>query len=276
MWSPSMSVIRVGLSQQAISIGKVSLMGLGHVDAVEHLPCNAGATGAEPWRASVERLAQWLAAQKGKRHAVQVVLSGRFVRWQLLPWRVELSGPTELAAYAALRFRETYGKTAQGWSILPAAMAPGYTAPAAAVDSALLEALAVTCERHGARLQQVSAYFSSAFDAWRGALKGNGAWFGTVESDTLTLGLLQGGQWTALQSQRISGDWRTPLPALMAQIAMACDVSQTHMPLFLAGDGPVPTVATIAGATGAQPFTWLSPKRMGLSAAPGLRLAMGQ
>ncbi|WP_342617519.1 hypothetical protein [Rhodoferax sp. GW822-FHT02A01] len=276
MWSPSMSVVRVGLSHKAISIGKVPLLGRGRVQAVEHLSCSADPLVDEPWRAAVERLSLWLESNQGQSHRVQVVLSGRFVRWQLLPWRLELSGRDEMAAYAALRFRETYGKSAQNWSILPAAMAPGHTVPAAAVDRALLEALASVCERHGARLQWLTAYFSSAFDAWRGVLKEPNAWFGTVEADTLTLGLLQAGQWTALQSQRLSGDWRTPLLALLAQIAMACDVPQMELPLYLAGEGPAPSVATIAGATGDQAFTWLSPWQMGLGATPGLRLALGR
>lgn len=276
MWSLDTSVIRVGLSQQAVSIGKVSLMGWGSVDRVEHLACSAPSAGAEPWRAAVDRLAQWLEAHKGTRHGVQVVLSGRFVRWQLLPWRLELSGQSELAVYAALRFRETYGKAAQGWNILPAVMAPGLNVPAAAVDSALIEALTATCATHGARLRQLSAYFASAFDAWRGQLKGRSVWFGTVESDALTLGLLQDGQWVALQTQKLSGDWREPLQALMLQMGMACDVPVAQVPLYLAGDMPPPTFASVGKGTGQQPFTWLSPRQKSMAAAPGLRLALGR
>jgi len=274
VWSLSKPVIRVGLSQQSLTVARMPRFGVGSVGAVEQLACIPAAISAtdptEPWRAAVERLAQWLADHKDQRFAVQVVLSGRFVRWQLLPWRIELSGRAELTAYAALRFRETYGKAVQGWNILPAATAPGCTAPAAAVDSALVQALTQVCEAQGGQLQELTPYFSSAFDAWHSRLKGKAAWFGTVEADTLTLGLLQGGQWTALQTQRLSGDWRAPLPALMAQIALSCDLPEGAVPLYLAGDMPAPV------AQGTLPFTWLAPRQGAERAAPGLRLALGR
>lgn len=274
MWSPSKPVIRVGLSQQALTVARMPRFGVGSVGSVEQLACEPAASSAsgqtEPWRAAVERLARWLSDHQEQRFAVQVVLSGRFVRWQLLPWRVELSGRAELTAYAALRFRETYGKAVQDWNILPAALAPGCTAPAAAVDSALIEALTQSCQAQGAQLQELSPYFSSAFDAWRRHIKGQAAWFGTVEADTLTLGLLRGGQWTALQTRRLNGDWRVPLPALMEHIALSCDVPEGVGPLYLAGDIPAPAVqATL-------PFTWLAPRQAAERAAPGLRLALGR
>jgi hypothetical protein len=270
----------VGLSQQAITVARLPRLGLGTVSsagAVEHLACQAqaAAESAESWRAAVDCLAQWLSEQKGQALQMQVVLSGRFVRWQLLPWRIELSGRAELTAYAALRFRETYGKAVQGWSILPAALAPGHTAPAAAVDRGLVDALNALCKTHGAQLQALTPYFSSAFDTWHGGIKGQAAWFGTVESDMLTLGLLQGGQWTALQTQRLSGDWRAPLNALMAQIALSCDVPDAaqpegKLPLYLAGDLPAPV------AQPDMPFTWFAPKPLTERNTPGLRLAMGR
>ena len=274
MWSLSAPVIRVGLSQHAVTVARMPRFGSSldpsTAGAVEHLACSPAAAHGEPWHAAVERLAQWLEAHKAQRFSVQLVLSGRFVRWQLLPWRVELSGGTELAAYAALRFRETYGRAVQDWSILPAALAPGLTAPAAAVDSALVEALVQACKAHGAQLQELSPYFSSAFDAWHGDLKGKAVWFGTVESDTLTLGLLRDSQWTALQSQRLSGDWHAPLAALMGQIAMSCDLPDAAVPLYLAGDMPAPP------AQATLPLVWLAPKPLGQRTAPGLRLAMGR
>jgi hypothetical protein len=259
----------VGLSQQSLTVARMPRFGLGALGAVEHLACSAAPDSTQPWRAGVERLAQWLAEQEGPRHAVQVVLCGRWVRWQLLPWRAELSGRAELAAYAALRFRETYGKAAQDWSILPAALSPGHTAPAAAIDSALLEALRATCVAHGAQLQSLTPYFSAAFDSWRSGIRGQTAWFGTLEADHLTLGLLQESQWTALQTQRLHGDWREPLAALQAQMALSCALPEGAQPLYLAGDMAAPV------AQSAQPFTWFSPKQTGAHKPPGLRLALG-
>lgn len=275
MWSPDLSVLRVGLSQRQLSMGRVAWLGWGRVQALEPLACPASTEGEPAWRAAVDRLAQWLDGQKASAGAVQIVLSGRLVRWQVLPWREELSSGDAFAAYAALRFRETYGKLAQDWTLLPANLAPGQAVPVAAVDTALLEALQAVCQSHALRLQGVAAYFSQAFDRWHTALKGNSLWFATVEPDVLTLGLVKDGQWHALQSQRIAGDWKNALPPLLEQMAWACDVAVTEPPLYLAGAVPAPDGSHLDHAAGALPFTWLQPRPAAQQPAQGLRLALG-
>jgi hypothetical protein len=223
----------------------------------------------------VDRLAQWLDGHKASAAAVQIVLSGRFARWQLLPWREELSAGDAFAAYAALRFRETYGKLAQDWTLLPAILAPGQTAPVAAVDTALLEALSSLCHSHRLRLQGITTYFPQAFDRWHQLLKGAGFWFSAVEPDVLTLGLVQQGQWVALQSQRHTGDWKTALQLLMEQMAWACDEAEAQLPLFLAGAVAAPGFTHLDHASGARPFTWLQPRQTAAQPSEGLRLALG-
>jgi hypothetical protein len=265
----------VGLAQHSVCIARAPRWGLGPAIPIAQLPCAAvsgaaGATGsAEPWRAALDALRDWLGQQADKRLQLRVVLSGRFVRWQLLPWRSELSGRSETQAYAGVRFRETFGKLADAWNILPVAMPPGKTAPACAVDQALITALQAVCEAHGARLQLLTPYFSSAFDNWRGQLPGNAAWFGTVEADSCTLGLLQGGNWTALQTQRVFGDWRDVVPAMVAQIGLASGLDVGNAPLYLAGT-LAPQVATPDFA-----FSWLRPKHTAQADQPDLRLAQG-
>lgn len=282
MWFPSAPLIRVGLSQHTLAIARLPRFGLGlgmglslaRQAAVEYLPCVPVADAREPWRGAVERLAEWLLAQDKRPCNVQVCLGGRFARWQLLPWRAELSGPQERVAYAALRFRETYGRTAQDWHILPSTSLPGRTAPAAAVDSALIAALGLACSQGGAQLQSITPYFSAAFDAWRGSLMAPLLWFGTVESDMLSLGLLQDGQWSALQTQRLSTGEQGALPALMAQMAAACALPEGRPALYLAGDMGGAQGADSAFA-GGMACTWLTPQPLRAPTPPGLRLAMG-
>jgi hypothetical protein len=246
-------VIRVELSQHSLVVARRTR--LGGFGAPERLPVesvpgsgsNVGA--AEPWRAAVDRLAQWLTEQKGQSVRVHVLLSGRFVRWQLLPWRTELTSLRERAAFAALRLREVFGKNVEGWTIAPCSVAPGHTAPVAAIDRALLAALQQVCESAGAQLQQVGTTFSQAFDNGRRAIQGSPAWFGTLEADTLTLGLLVQGEWVALQTQRLatdgsaplqSKDWHAPLLALKTQMAVASGVESGQTvataPVYLCGD----------------------------------------
>jgi hypothetical protein len=282
VWFPDARLLRVGLSQHGLTLVRGARPDNAAPDL--RLDCAGAPVHGQPWRPAVDQLAQWLAAHDAKGLRVSVVLSGRFVRWQLLPWREELSGVSERASFAALRFREVFGLGAGAWDIRPASLAPGHTAPAAAIDQDLVAALQTSCQQSGAQLQRVTPYFSSAFDHWRSSLQGSPVWFGTLESDSLTLGLLQGGAWLALQTQRLDGPWQAPLRALMAQMAMASGLSDTSgssdsrgeepAPLYLAGD-----MAPPAPADGLA-FHWLAPTAgpaaPGTPALPGLRLAWGR
>lgn len=261
----SLKTLHVGLAAERLVLAEVSGAWRRRVTACDSLK-GLEAPEAEPWRPAVAALAGRLGKQRGTGAALRVVLSGRMVRWQLLPWRPELANPREFAAYAALRFRETFGGVADAWRILPAPQPPGGAAPACAVDAGLLDALRGACEGAGLRLVEVTPYFASAFDHWRAVLGGKTAWFGLLESDCLSLGLLRGGRWAALRAQRLKKDWREELPGMMAQLGVCAGLGDAAAPLYLAGGGDEPPA-------GGPPFVWLRPAaRLG---AAGCRMALG-
>ena len=285
MWWHKARTLDVGLSSQFVYIADPAQ------PRQLRLPCPQlpGEEGGAPWRAPVQVLADWLAAQQGLACALRIVLSGRFVRWQLLPWRDELSAPGERRSLADLRFREMFGSLAQAWQVALAQLPPGRMAPACAVDQELLQALQAAVSgvggdadadaSSGVRLARVAPYFSLAFDHWRSRIRGPGAWFVLLESDGVSFGLLQDGDWRCLHSQRLDGDWRAVLPALLVQAGMAAGLGPQPLPLYLAGDlaqPPLPLALDSAGTRLLAP-DWCSPAAYprGLVAAPGLRLALG-
>ena len=224
---------------------------------------------AEPWRGAVSALAQLLAGQGPGARApqLQVVLSGAFVRWQILAWRPELTRPKELAAYASLRFTETFGKAARDWDVLHSPQPPGKAVPACAVDAALMQALRSVCQDSGARLDLVTPYFASALDRGCPALKSRLAWFGAIEPERVTLALLQNGDWLGLHSQRVEDHWRDVLPGMMARVAIAAGLAPASAALHLTGLGP----AQVSGS--AMPFVWLAPRDGILEPADARRMA---
>jgi hypothetical protein len=268
VWFPKSQTLNIGLSARRLVLARMGGIWPGKLVACDSLNVEQG-TDAEPWRPAVNALGHLLAGIGGKKHVLHIVLSGRFVRWQLLPWRPELAKPKELAAYAGLRFRETFGKTAQDWRILHSPQPPGKTMPACAVDGALVEALRSICDVSGVRLATVTPYFGSAFDRWRNALKGDAVWFGLVEADSFTLGLLREKNWMSLRTQRLDGNLRDVLPGMMAQIGISADVHEASLPLYLAGDGEPPMLPE------GLSFDWLLPKPQAQSAVAGCRLALG-
>jgi hypothetical protein len=269
VWSPRVQTWHAGLSAQRLLLAKPAGVWPGRPAACHRIGCAPGVEGGEPWRPAVTALAQWLAENGGRKPALHIVLSGRFVRWQLLPWRAELSHPKELAAYASLRFRETFGKPAEDWQVLHSPQPPGMTVPACAVDAALLAALRSTCDTAGAGLVAVTPYFAAAFDRWRRVLGKKTLWFGLIEADCVSLGLLRNGHWLGLRSQRADADWREALPGMMAQLGVSAGLSEASPPLYLAGSGEPP--APVAGLA----FTWLQPKAQAQRAMADCRMAWG-
>ncbi len=268
MWSPSAQTWHVALSPQRLVLAKPAAFWPGKRADYHSMDCLPGVQ-AQPWQPAVAALATWLDTQAGAKPTLRVVLSGRFVRWQLLPWRPEITQPDELAAYATWRFRETFGHGAEDWQVLHSPQPPGKAVLACAVDAALLAALRAACQSAGARLAAVSPYFACAFDRWRHVVGKKTAWFGLIESETVSLGLLRDGNWVGLRTQRVNAHWRDALPGLMAQISISAGVADAALPLYLAGDGEPPAPA--AGLT----FTWLQPKAQAQRALPGGRMALG-
>ena len=272
--------LRQGLFPRSLKIGLSSrfvyvLGAKGTSGAQIHLPCDShlGSPG-EPWFAAVKTLSAWLKEQGDQSLRLQIALSGRFSRWQVVPWQDELSSPQERQSFATLRYRDIFGAVAEQWNVKLSAMPPGRSTPACAVDQGLIDALLAECGSSRVRIDLIAPYFSLAFDHWKHQLKGNSCWFALLEDDCLSLGLLDKGQWLSLRSQRLDGDWRAQLPAMMTQSGIASELQDQAASLYLAGDLVAPPLPL---SPSGPRFDWLAPRgyAQGVSAQPGLRLALG-
>lgn len=268
MWSPDTPRWRIGLSARRLVRARTRGVWPRREIVCDSVACAPEADGA-PWTGAVGALAQWLAGEGARGPSVQVVLSGSFLRWLLLEWRPELTRQHEVAAYAQLRFAETFGKAAAQWQVLHSVLPAGRAAPACAVDAALVQALRKVCNDAGARLELVAPYFGCAADHWRGALGRGTAWFGLLEPDWVSLGLLRDGAWRGLRAQRVEGDWRDVLSGLMGRMGVAAGLVEAPSSVYLAGacEPPAPSAT--------MPFVWLRPGGAAGGAADARRLALG-
>jgi len=268
----SPEVLHVGLSPTAIVLARSAGRWRPRPVAWEKIDCGTGtSTGSEaPWEASLAALARTLGSEARGARRLQVVLAGRLVRWQLLSWRPELKGPRELATYAALRFRETYGRCAEAWQVSCSPQPPGQAIPACAVDAGLVAGLGRISQAAGLRLGRVTPYFAAAFDNWRGQLGRQAAWFGLVESDCLSLGLLRDGAWLGLRTERLGRHWADALTATRAQLAIATGLdASADVPLYLAGS------RSAAAPAEDLPHAWLCPRTPAAAGQDDWRLALG-
>lgn len=268
MWSPSAPTWHVGLSPRRLELARRSAWWSGKLLASDGFHCNP-APGAEPWRAACDVLTRQLADHGQDKPALRVVLSGGFVRWLVLPPRAELSRSSEVTAYAKHRFGEVYGKLAENWEVMVAVVPPGQSRLACAVDRALMAHLRRACEGSGARLVSVVPYFSSVFDYWQQAVPSEAAWFGVVEAQYITLGLLQRKNWIAVHSQPMDGPDAVQLSSLMLQVGLAAGLADTRLPLFMAaGSDAAPSAVDV-------PVSWLRPDARRMPQAGRYRLAWG-
>lgn len=235
MWSPELGHWQAALSERRVALAYARPWGRPRPAGEGFRPC-LPYEDKPAWCAAVDTLTGWLAQQPARRRPVQVVLSGRFVRWQLLPWNDALGRPVELQAFAQARMREAFGPVADQWSVRYAMGRPGRALCVAAVDAALIDALRAACDAAGAALQAVAPYFSTAFAHWQRRIDRRGAWFAVHESDHLSLGLVQGGDWLSLSGCRVDAQWRVAMNRLMAQSAILAGVDAAALPVYLVSD----------------------------------------
>eukprot|EP01034_Spumella_vulgaris_P032652 gene32652-40288_t len=104
----------------------------------------------------------------------------------------------DLEAAAALRFHNLYGEPAGGWKIVADwdTRQPFF---AAAMPQPLLATLELAAADHGMAVVEVLPHFVTAWNRWQGALK-DGAWFGQVHDNLLTLAIIDSGRLHAIRA----------------------------------------------------------------------------
>ena len=169
------------------------------------VPAREGTDGGD-WSGAVAALSEVL--REGACRRLEVMLSGHFMRYQLLPWRDDLQDPEEELAAARLGFADVFGDVAATWSIRLSHDAPGIPRLAAAVDAGLVEAISDAAQAAGALLVSLQPSLVAVANCWRRHFDRKcSAWLVVHEENRLSLALLQHGRWQWLRSLRVGADW---------------------------------------------------------------------
>jgi len=171
---------------------------------MKSIDCAPAADGPA-WRAPLEGLREALAHPNTGTADASVVLSNHFVRYLLLPWNPALAGERDELSFAAARFQQVYGEAAHGWSVRLSPGKPGASALAAAVEKALLDAIAALLENSRLRLRSIQPALMAACNSRARSVAPN-AWIALAEPGRLLLGLQRGGQWCSLRSRPLNGE----------------------------------------------------------------------
>jgi len=107
----------------------------------------------------------------------------------------------------------------------------------------LLSKVRLSCESAGLRIRSLQPYLVAAFNSWRHALPGTGAWFVTLDEGSLAAVHFTQGVWDCVRSMRIGSDWEVELKRLQTfgRLARSSDVPSpvfVDAPRWLRGKAP--------------------------------------
>lgn len=162
------------------------------------------ADGAPAWRASLDMLAQLWPSMAERPAAMRVVLSNRFVRYAVVPWRDDLRSPDEREGFVRHCFREAYGPAAEAWAVRENPEPHGRASLACAVDRELLDGLRSLARGTRLRLGAIQPLFMTAFNEHRAALGPTGC-FLVYEHGRLCGAAYADGEWRSAMSARVDG-----------------------------------------------------------------------
>ena len=198
-----------------------------------------------------------------------IVLSNHFVQYVLLPWRAEVNGPSELAAYAAILFDETFGNDAGGREILIGRERAGSARIAAGIDATLLHGLRNAVAASKLKLVSVQPYLSVAFDRVRRTVGKREFMFVLAEPGRSCVLVASGGRWRSLRNTA-TGAKPHELAHLIEREAQLAGLADEGMP-------PVFVHAPGNDALKVPPCQGVTPRTIGLAhgaADPLLAMAL--
>jgi hypothetical protein len=188
----------IGFSPSELTLARMSGWLRPRVTAKHTAPCDP-AFGAEPWHGAAAALKGAVDALRNERVDFTVVLSNHFVRYALVPWNDALSGAGEELAYARHCFAKIHGERSKAWTLSLSEEPAGMPRLAAAIDTALLEAVRACFQAGGrARLVSLQPCLMAAVNCWRGSIAQEGAWLLIAEPERACLVLHGKSGWQAV------------------------------------------------------------------------------
>jgi hypothetical protein len=246
-WFPER--LRVALSPDRAALARVRRLPRLRVTGKEVAEC-AASGAAEPWGPPLEALSALLSGPGLDGGSAAVVLSNRFVRYALVPWRDAVTQRKERIRLARHCFRNIYGDAADGWEIRLSDGGFGRNAIASAVDRDLIAGLREAFAARRIRIASVEPCFMSVCNRFRNELPPRGrSGLAVLERGRVTLGVFEADGWQVLAARRVPEDGSAALAALFAQEMQSAGMDgmpeQVHV---FAADAPPVDAALPGGA----------------------------
>jgi hypothetical protein len=175
----------------------------------------SGGAAGPGWEGSMELLERELANGSWSNARARIVVADYWVRYSTVPWSDGLSSAAERTAHARQLMTEVFGDSMSGWSISMSDAKPGASCLAAAIPSALLDALKDATLRYSLKMISLQPQLIAAYISWGHVLPVNERrWFVTLEHGSLAAMRIGADGIDRVHSVRIGADWARELKRL--------------------------------------------------------------
>jgi hypothetical protein len=156
---------------------------------------------------------------------MRAVLSSHLAQYRLLPWRDDLLDADEELAFARNQFANGYGDSTVELAVTLSKERPGRARIAAAVLTAILDAVRQAADDAGAVLVGLQPALTAVAHSVRHDI-GPRDWLVVHEDGKLTLAMIDEGQWRWVRGLRTDADWPSKLAALLAAESLRAGLEQ--------------------------------------------------
>lgn len=191
------------------------------IGSIPYAPSGSGQPG---WKPTCAALAGLVDGHKGKPFRIEVQLSDRFVRYQILEWRPGIVTRAEWRSYARHVFSSVHGDAVEDWDFRIDLVPPGRPSLACAIDNALIETLRELATQRSARLVGVRPQFVRLFNRRHCASRQQEPlWFAVIEDRHVCLGVQVDKVWRAVRNESAPDGWQAALPGMIRRVRAGLD-----------------------------------------------------
>lgn len=158
-----------------------------------------------------------------------VIVSNHFVRYAVIPWKIELAVAAERQAYMQHCFSLAYGDVAKTWDLRMSEPVFGQPAIASAIHEGLLQRLHAVFSEFDMPLAAVHPHLMLAINQTVTQVSQQKRaltfWLVAIQNGRVCLTLLENGGWRAVKNVTIEADVSEQVTALIQRETVNCNVS---------------------------------------------------
>lgn len=195
------NALRIGLSRTGVALIRTSGLLHRRHDLLSDSSLAESELGAQALTARLDML---VADTGSSGLPTAVILADEWVRMFIVTPPRNAVRLKDYQAAAAMRFQALYGEAMNDWQ-LEADWDTRWPFLACAMPQAMLVALNATAAKHQLTMTQIEPQFVTAWNRWCSVLKSH-AWFGLVQGNMLTLGVIGEQRLCAVRAAAIPAD----------------------------------------------------------------------